>query len=295
MKLSKFSHSKIIVNSLDDKNSKYFSKKWKDFCFYCAVLIGIYGTIIVVILHFHYYFFQVKQYNVKLPSLNSEISNNYRSVKFNFISENECNQLITIVKENMNSLSNISNNNELYVLTSDKFSSLNSSSLNLIYNIRHKMLQFVRQSFPDEEINFEHTQLTYRKKGATHTVHCDRCFISINWSTLFLSIIRWFEWNFDSIFTCIPYDDDKYRYCCGWRSHTMIIYLNEVTEGGEFYFYNRDAITQPTFIKPKPGTAVAFSTGFENPHGIHEIVKGDRYTLAVWFTTFQDRFEYLDI
>ena len=59
---------------------------------------------------------------------------------------------------------------------------------------------------------------------------------------------------------------------------TSITYLNDDFEGGETYFTDQDLI-----IKPKRGKTVFFD-GKKFEHGVQEIMKGIRYTLAIWYS-----------
>jgi hypothetical protein len=65
-----------------------------------------------------------------------------------------------------------------------------------------------------------------------------------------------------------------------WQDNKMvtIIYLNDNYEGGELTFRDHGIS-----IAPKQGTMVAFDVGFENIHGVNEVLSGQRWTmLASW-------------
>jgi predicted 2-oxoglutarate/Fe(II)-dependent dioxygenase YbiX len=74
-----------------------------------------------------------------------------------------------------------------------------------------------------------------------------------------------------------------------WRTHTAMIYLNSFKldyTGGEIMF--------PQFgIKygPLAGTLVAFSTDLAHRHLVNPIESGERYSLALWYTTDAHRAE----
>ena len=57
-----------------------------------------------------------------------------------------------------------------------------------------------------------------------------------------------------------------------------IIYLNDDYEGGHLVF--RD---HPIDIAPKAGTVVVFDVGYENIHGVTEILSGQRWTMLASF------------
>ena len=57
-----------------------------------------------------------------------------------------------------------------------------------------------------------------------------------------------------------------------------ITYLNDDYEGGETHF------TDELIVKPKIGRTVFFD-GMKFEHGVSEVRKGTRYTLAIWYTS----------
>ena len=65
---------------------------------------------------------------------------------------------------------------------------------------------------------------------------------------------------------------------CAYRHVSAVVYLNDDYEGGETYF--------PDFeyeVKPETGKAVFFLSDLQHRHGVRE-VKGERYTMPIWFT-----------
>ena len=65
---------------------------------------------------------------------------------------------------------------------------------------------------------------------------------------------------------------------------TVVVYLNEGFEGGDFVFYND---TRGEFeidrIKPRAGLANFFTSGKENIHGVETVTAGERLTLVIYF------------
>lgn len=71
------------------------------------------------------------------------------------------------------------------------------------------------------------------------------------------------------------------------RNWSSIIYLNEDYEGGHTYFPGHGIRLQP-----RAGTLVMFGAGSDFVHGVTNVVRGQRYTYAGWFTrdpAWQDR------
>ena len=84
----------------------------------------------------------------------------------------------------------------------------------------------------------------------------------------------WMEMHADNV------DNKRVRFdYCGWRSHSAILYLNQDFEGGETVF--RD---QNVNIFPETGKLLMFPAGYDYTHGVNEIISGNRYTIALWFT-----------
>lgn len=64
----------------------------------------------------------------------------------------------------------------------------------------------------------------------------------------------------------------------GLRLATLLIYLNDVDDGGETWFP-----LQKLKIKPKRGRAVMFPVGYSHPHQVLP-AKSTRYILQTWIT-----------
>lgn len=64
-----------------------------------------------------------------------------------------------------------------------------------------------------------------------------------------------------------------------WRDYAFVTFLNKDFEGGTLYFPN-----QAIEIDPEPGYSVCFPGTLEYLHGVTEITKGVRYTIASFLT-----------
>lgn len=62
-----------------------------------------------------------------------------------------------------------------------------------------------------------------------------------------------------------------------------------VFEGGRFVFNDEDGLD--TVLVPRRGRLLVFDSGPENMHQVQHVLKGSRYTLAVWFTKDDGRTE----
>lgn len=65
---------------------------------------------------------------------------------------------------------------------------------------------------------------------------------------------------------------------CAYRNVSGVTYLNDDYEGGETYF---PALEYE--VKPEKGKVVLFPSDLQHRHGVRE-VKGERYTMPIWFT-----------
>ena len=62
--------------------------------------------------------------------------------------------------------------------------------------------------------------------------------------------------------------------------------LNDDYEGGETYFPE-----QNIKYTPEAGHLIMFPSDLTHPHGVTEVIKGDRYTLPIWFTDDETKLE----
>lgn len=62
------------------------------------------------------------------------------------------------------------------------------------------------------------------------------------------------------------------------RIFSMILYLNNVEQGGETYFPNFDLT-----IQPKEGTLIVFPANFVYAHAANPPTKGEKYAIVTWF------------
>ena len=74
-------------------------------------------------------------------------------------------------------------------------------------------------------------------------------------------------------------DDPQKPHYTPNRDYSSVLYLNDDFTGGETYFYNYNYE-----VKPEPGTVILFSSGKDHIHGVNEVLSGERYTMATWYT-----------
>jgi len=65
------------------------------------------------------------------------------------------------------------------------------------------------------------------------------------------------------------------------RDFAGLLYLNDVAGGGRLQFRRGDADD----VVPVTGLYVTFPCGADYAHRVEAVVEGDRFTLAMWFTT----------
>lgn len=82
-------------------------------------------------------------------------------------------------------------------------------------------------------------------------------------------------------------DGDQTEHPTFFRTWSAIYYINDLYEGGEIYFPRLDWAW-----KPKANTVLVFPSNDKYLHGVTEVTKGERYTVAMWYT--QD-FRFLEI
>lgn len=67
------------------------------------------------------------------------------------------------------------------------------------------------------------------------------------------------------------------------RDYSSLVYLNSNFEGGKIIFPSRGE------IQPKAGLLVAFPSGRDFPHEVPAVMKGQRYSMPIWFS-LQERY-----
>ena len=72
---------------------------------------------------------------------------------------------------------------------------------------------------------------------------------------------------------------DRTPNMCSHTYYSSICYLNHDYEGGYTYFTheNKSCI-------PEKGKIIFYPSGLQFTHGVSKVIKGDRYTLASWYT-----------
>ena len=63
------------------------------------------------------------------------------------------------------------------------------------------------------------------------------------------------------------------------RDLSMVLYLNDEFEGGDFVFPNLHIR-----IRPEPGLLVCFPSNRHYIHGVEPVTKGSRYSMVTWMT-----------
>lgn len=72
-----------------------------------------------------------------------------------------------------------------------------------------------------------------------------------------------------------------------WRKYSGVLYLNDDYEGGKTYFPN-----QKVEITPEKGKLLIFPSDLEHPHGVSEVLSGERYTMPIWWTDNVNEIEF---
>ena len=79
-----------------------------------------------------------------------------------------------------------------------------------------------------------------------------------------------------------PHQDDRHpdgaRHNTPWREWAVIIYLNDIFEGGEIYFPETGDV-----YKPASGSLIFFEG--RQWHGVRRVTRGIRYASPGWFTS----------
>ena len=120
-------------------------------------------------------------------------------------------------------------------------------------DVIHSCIVKLINNFYDDNVYLEFTSLVYWGKGMELKLHADNLWLK----------------------------NPNKQHHTPQRDYSSILYLNDKFEGGETYFKNSEKEYK---VKPKTGKLIFFPSGADYPHGVKEITKGERYTLATWFT-----------
>ena len=74
-------------------------------------------------------------------------------------------------------------------------------------------------------------------------------------------------------------DGNKTDHPTSFRTWSAIYYLNDDYEGGEIYFPRIDWA-----YKPEANSLLVFPSNDSYLHGVTEVSKGERFTVAIWYT-----------
>lgn len=74
-----------------------------------------------------------------------------------------------------------------------------------------------------------------------------------------------------------------------WRTHGVVLYLNDDFEGGELFYEHLDMS-----IKPKAKMIAIHGAGIEYTHGVREVTSGMRHTIITFCTTNMEHAEEYD-
>ena len=81
-----------------------------------------------------------------------------------------------------------------------------------------------------------------------------------------------------------PWHYDNQSEGVKYRSHTVILYINDEFTGGHTCFKEAD-FGPFREVTPKAGTLVGFKVA-ENAHAVTKLLSGERFVLNIWFCTY---------
>lgn len=130
-----------------------------------------------------------------------------------------------------------------------------------IYKTHHPAYKIIIDAIKKET---EHIQNFYQ---LTQPIYCD-----------VINIVYWPEGKFMPAHADNANPDGS-PHGMAYRDFSSICYLNDDYEGGNVYFTTKD-----TTIRPKTGRNLSFTGGFHHEHGVLKVTKGNRYSLAAFYT-----------
>jgi len=165
----------------------------------------------------------------------------------NFLDDVECKSLLHFSEENP-SLYESNSEEEFDFWDKRTLSCLHSSIPTNIKNICFDYLKKVE---------------TEIQKVGESKVYCDT-----------VNFVKWWD-GYEQLPHADGEEPDGSSHPYPWRKFGCVYYLNDDYEGGEIYFPNFDFS-----IKPKPNTMIFFPGDVEHLHGVRNVNKGTRHTIA---------------
>tara|TARA_R100000353_G_C6507318_1_gene195710 strand:- start:25 stop:633 length:609 start_codon:yes stop_codon:yes gene_type:complete len=185
----------------------------------------------------------------------------------NFITDDECNDLIKFydtyfsVQHHTNQHTDVFNNKSFqYEVIANQYQK--SYARYLMDRIRWGIVNELRKFYNDDRFIYND--------------YCD--------------LVRWkvgegLNWHADANY--YPSGEPNY---VSYRTYGSVTYLNDDYEGGEFEFMNE----KYGKIKPEKGMMIAFPADLDWVHRVNTVTKGDRYTMASWYTDDKSHWNYVN-
>ena len=97
------------------------------------------------------------------------------------------------------------------------------------------------------------------------------------------TLVMWKEGKYMAIHKDNGYEDDKEEF---WmRKYSAVLYLNDDYDGGETIILKENSDEVEIENKPKKGSVIIFRSDESCLHGVNKVLRGNRLTLGMWFTT----------
>lgn len=206
--------------------------------------------IIITILILYFIFFYDTEYFINIIN-----NNNYSILEINnFLNNDECDELIKCANEQkLNKSTIISDTNNV-----DTYDN----------NSRNSYTTWIDKNKNDIDIKISKLATNLTNRPISHFE---------NLQVVYYPIGGFFSPHYDAT----PLSSDSLT---KYREYTLLIYLNDVEEGGETYFPLIDL-----YIKPKKGKAILFRTINDNKEIIYEslhtgkpVTKGEKWICNKW-------------
>lgn len=175
------------------------------------------------------------------------------SINDSFLTKEECSYLVQVLDESREVL----DNQEVSV----DFWQGRILFLSDIYKTHPPAYKIIIDAIKKET---EHIQNFYK---LTQPIYCD-----------VINIVYWPEGKFMPAHADNANPDGS-PHDMAYRDFSSICYLNDDYEGGNVYF-----TTQDMTIRPKTGRNLSFTGGFHHEHSVLKVTKGNRYSLAAFYT-----------
>ena len=185
----------------------------------------------------------------------------------NFLTEKECKFIINVSKDNLR-LAGVSKMESDKGLETGKFKGRTNRSFWMLHNTYPETLKIAKRIAKKIGCNYKHFE---------------------NFQVIHYNVNEEYRYHYDAF---NPDNKEKYNKFCkerGNRLRTVLVYLNDVEEGGGTGFDSLDEYKEGIIVEPKMGKMIVFnnvnddgSLNMKSRHAGLPVIKGEKWAFNLW-------------